>query len=145
MSRMSEQQLFARALLDLLSPHNRPIAQPRVWVRHDDGTEKLHNLVRSEACDNDTHWANRPAVVVERPTSNTITVRWSDSRSGYYGEQLWRMTQSRTRGLCAATGLSIDPGDVVFKPYRHKLDVPFNRDQMILASAIGGIAADATQ
>ncbi|MGY6163945.1 DUF3331 domain-containing protein [Paraburkholderia strydomiana] len=69
-------------------------------------------------------------------SSQTIAVRWSDPRSGYYGEQTWRASQSRKHAVCAATGRAIRRGDTVFKPTSRGSMQPFNRGEMILVSGV---------
>ncbi|MGF6767937.1 hypothetical protein P3T18_000407 [Paraburkholderia sp. GAS199] len=144
MNHTSEDQLFARALLDLLHPPQIATEQPKIRVPRSSRSMKKLMQMHVEQCSNGNPHPALPAVVLERPTPSTVAVRWSDPRSGYYGEQLWRMSQSRTRAFCAATGALIGPGDIVFKPLARGSTMPFNRDRMILASAIGVYTEDNT-
>jgi hypothetical protein len=86
-----------------------------------------------------------PAVVIDQPTVRTIAVRWSDPRTGCYGEQIWRMCHSRRRAQCAATGLAIQPGDAVYRPTAGRYGVPFNEGQLILASAVSPVDYESQQ
>jgi hypothetical protein len=78
-------------------------------------------------------------VILDRLTYSTISVRWSDSQSGVYGEQTWRMGRASRSSYCAATGLPIQHGDVVFKPKTVHYKMPFNGSWMILASVVESI------
>jgi hypothetical protein len=72
--------------------------------------------------------------VLDRPSSTTATIVWSDPTSCYYGDQVWRRSVARQSGVCAATGLPIRAGDDVYKP-RCK-PMPANGNAVILASVV---------
>ncbi|MBB3259076.1 hypothetical protein F4827_003950 [Paraburkholderia bannensis] len=136
MHQTTEQQLFEHALLDLLLPPKPPVVKPFVRTAHRGRTKGRRVSGRIESAEATGNKPGFPAVVIGQLTTRTIAVRWSDSRSGCYGEQIWRMCHARTRTLCAATGLEIQPGDVVYRPTSGRYMVPFNDGQLILASAV---------
>jgi hypothetical protein len=76
------------------------------------------------------------AIILGRLSTTTIAVRWSDPRSGVYGEQTWRIGRACRYAQCAVTGLDIQPRDFVFKPMPIHRKSPFNGNRMILASAV---------
>ncbi|WP_321814087.1 MULTISPECIES: DUF3331 domain-containing protein [unclassified Paraburkholderia] len=145
MYQTTEQQLFEHALLDLLFPHEPAIAKPEVSKSHRGRTNTRH---ANDRVDNDKAPGSAPgfpAVVIDHPTVRTIAVRWSDPRTGCYGEQIWRMCHSRRRAQCAATGLTIQPGDAVYRPTAGRYGVPFNEGQLILASAVSHVDDESQQ
>lgn len=73
--------------------------------------------------------------IVDRPSSTTATVSWSDPTSGYYGDQVWRSGVARGEGVCAVSGQLICRGDAVYKPRVCRL-APANAHAMILSSVI---------
>lgn len=137
MDHTTEQQLFEHALLDLLLPPKPPVLKPEVRTAHRERARGRRTSGRSESSEAVGSRPGFPAAVIGQLTTRTIAVRWSDSRSGCYGEQIWRMCHARTRTQCAATGLEIQPGDVVYRPTSGRYMVPFNEGQLILASAAG--------
>ncbi|WP_342451193.1 DUF3331 domain-containing protein [Burkholderia seminalis] len=72
--------------------------------------------------------------IVERPEADILVVCWSDPRSGYYGDQIWRLRIASKNGCCALSGKSIRRGDLVFRPATRPL--PRNADAMILSGEI---------
>lgn len=90
--------------------------------------------------------ANRESVahlhVVEQYSDLVITVCWRDPTFGCYGEQLWKRVTSRTRAICALSGLQIRRGDAVFRPWARGCK-PVNVSLMILASAVATLAEEA--
>jgi hypothetical protein len=137
MDQTTEQQLFEHALLDLLLPPKVPVVKPEVRTAHRGRTKGRRVSERNESPHVAASRPGFPAVVIGQLTTRTIAVRWSDSRSGCYGEQIWRMCHARTNTQCAATGLPIQPGDVVYRPTSGRYEIPFNDGQLILASAAG--------
>ncbi|MEX3936377.1 DUF3331 domain-containing protein [Paraburkholderia phymatum] len=74
--------------------------------------------------------------IVEQLTSQTLSVRWSDSQSGHYADQVWRKGVARSSSFCVLTGMRIYPGDSVFRPRACESYVPANCDRMILAAVV---------
>jgi hypothetical protein len=142
----SEKPLICRALLDVIRPANVLLRlgqltrrEPSIPPRRRAAREAVQTNTINDA--GDVHVS-----LLERVTTRTMTVRWSDPQSGSYGEQLWRRSRSRCRSCCALSGLPIHPGDTVFRPACHGERVPFNRSRMILASqaelALGPLDAE---
>jgi hypothetical protein len=73
--------------------------------------------------------------IVERLTARTLSVYWSDPRSGHYGDQIWRIGLARVDSHCVLTGLPIRRGDPIFRPRLFGSYRPANSHRMILASA----------
>ncbi|MEX3952880.1 DUF3331 domain-containing protein [Paraburkholderia sp. EG287B] len=80
--------------------------------------------------------AGASARLIERPTLTTVTVAWSDSTLGCFGNQTWRLGVARHAGVCAISGRIIGRGDEVFKPFSRP--TPANARAMILAVMICG-------
>jgi hypothetical protein len=136
MSRTGKDEFIARALVDLVVRPSRVV---------EDIHARIHrNRIRMRGCgalldDADTREADTAslkAVILGRLSTTTIAVRWSDSRSGVYGEQTWRIGRACHYSQCAVTGLNIRPRDFVFKPMPIHRKSPFNGNRMILASAV---------
>ncbi|MPW20449.1 conserved hypothetical protein [Paraburkholderia piptadeniae] len=83
--------------------------------------------------------SKRPSniVVVDRLSTCTISVSWSDPCVGRYTEQIWRSGRANVAAICVLTGRAINRGDRVFRPRSHEWRVPTNCHQMILAATIG--------
>jgi hypothetical protein len=74
--------------------------------------------------------------ILEQLSSKTLSVCWSDPRSGHYADQVWRIGLARMDSFCVLTGMPIRRGDPVFRPRACESYFPANRDRMILASAV---------
>lgn len=73
--------------------------------------------------------------VIERPSSATAIVYWSDAATCHYGYQGWRVTTATTDGACALTGEIIHRGDAVYRPSQRD-PKPQNASAMILAASM---------
>ncbi|WP_084530765.1 DUF3331 domain-containing protein [Burkholderia sp. WSM2232] len=71
---------------------------------------------------------------MERLTTRTLSVSWSDPCSGRYADQLWRLGVARDDGLCISSGLHVRRGDSVFLPPTSVRSHPANFVRMILES-----------
>jgi hypothetical protein len=141
MDRIGNKELIEHALLDLIFPSPVPVhCGVRVKRKRPPRGKNRMQHMHTEPSETGDGTALPHAEIVERLSTRTMAVRWSDSQSGCYGEQLWRMGLSRCHSRCAVTGLPICPGDTVFRPVTYEWRVPFNQNRMILASAVG--AAD---
>ena len=78
--------------------------------------------------------------LIDRPTTSTATIAWSDSTRCCYGDQVWRSSRARAPGVCAMSGRPISPGDAVYRP-RPCRPMPLNASAMILTSALNDAAA----
>jgi hypothetical protein len=74
--------------------------------------------------------------IVERLSRETLSVYWSDARTGLYADQLWRLGRARIRSFCVLTGAPIQVGDLVYRPKSQNKGSPANRDFMILADMV---------
>ncbi|MPV60201.1 hypothetical protein CFB46_30025 [Burkholderia sp. HI2761] len=74
--------------------------------------------------------------IVEILSDTSVSVRWSDPRSGHFGEQVWRCVTARTASRCVLTGMPIHCGDRVYRPQGRGRTVPCNWDRMIHAAAV---------
>ncbi|WP_245253653.1 DUF3331 domain-containing protein [Paraburkholderia sp. LEh10] len=78
----------------------------------------------------------RPTVrVLDKPTPQTLTVSWCDSRTGHYGYQTWRAIVASRAGKCVLTGRSIKAGETVYCPHASGTP-PRNAGAMIVAASI---------
>jgi len=73
---------------------------------------------------------------IERQTTSTILVSWSDSTFGRYQDQMWRAGFARTAGICGLTGAPVRRGDPVFRPLVRAGAKPLNALDMILAATL---------
>jgi len=73
--------------------------------------------------------------VIERPSSATAIVYWSDAAVCHYGYQGWRVTTATADGACSLTGAPIRRGDAVYRPSQRD-PKPQNASAMILAAAM---------
>ena len=80
--------------------------------------------------------------IVERVSRETISVYWSDARTGLYADQLWKLGRARIRSFCVLSGVLIQIGDVVYRPKSQSTGGPANRDFMILADMVHGEFSD---
>ncbi|HDR9482927.1 TPA: DUF3331 domain-containing protein [Burkholderia aenigmatica] len=76
--------------------------------------------------------------LLDQPTSSTVVLSWRDSTGGHYGYQNWHKGCARRPGLCAASGMPINPGDEIFRPSVRN-GRPTNWSAMILAIHISSI------
>ncbi|CAL8476579.1 Ribosomal protein S14 (plasmid) [Caballeronia sp. S22] len=73
--------------------------------------------------------------VIERPSSATALVYWSDPGTCHYGYQGWRATTATAEGVCSLSGMPIHRGDQVYRPSQRD-PKPQNAAAMILADAM---------
>ena len=74
--------------------------------------------------------------IVEKLSSTTISIRWSDPCLGHYADQIWGIGLARADSICVLSGKPIRRGDSIFRPRAYRSEVPLNRHRMILASAV---------
>ncbi|RKE36408.1 uncharacterized protein DUF3331 [Paraburkholderia sp. BL23I1N1] len=77
--------------------------------------------------------------VLERLSSKSLIVSWSDPCSGKYGNPVWRFGLARVDSFCVLTGMPICRGDPVFRPRVSPTSIPANHNWMILVSEISAI------
>jgi hypothetical protein len=136
MTALSEDNIVVRTLLNVLDPSAEQLdacgKKPFVKLK------KRRVKLRAPVADEHRRMATRPAniVVVERLSSCTISVSWSDPCSGRCTEQIWCSGFAHIATVCALTGRMINRGDEVFRPRTREVRVPPNRHQMILAATV---------
>jgi hypothetical protein len=74
--------------------------------------------------------------IVERLSRETLSIYWSDARTGLYADQLWRLGRARVRSFCVLTGAPIHVGDPIYRPKSRSASSPSNWDSMILAEMV---------
>ncbi|WP_082845406.1 DUF3331 domain-containing protein [Paraburkholderia caribensis] len=135
MDNRNDDDIVERALLRLLCPaQSRFVEQPESAYRKKIRRQKPLTVIRAH----EAEWIPQPAriFVHEVLTAHTLSVCWSDSQTGFYAEQIWRLGLARYDGYCALSGRPIGEGDEVFRPRRSAACVPANWNRMILASAV---------
>ncbi|MBN3762957.1 DUF3331 domain-containing protein [Burkholderia sp. Ac-20365] len=136
MSALSKDNVVLRTLLNVLDPSAEQ--RDACAINRYSALKKLRITLPSPVDEEPFDAPARPAhiVVEERLSSCTISVSWSDPRSGHYSAQIWRSGLARGAAVCALTGRAISRGDEVFRPRAHDFHVPSNRHQMILAATL---------
>jgi hypothetical protein len=129
------EDIIERALLCLLAPQQAPISQVmRVKKRKFRKTKRLLCQTANEIPKKELLPAR--ISIIERLSSVTLSICWSDSTTGYFGEQVWRMGFAHVRSFCALSGMPIKIGDSVFRPWVSETRAPANSHRMILASCV---------
>ncbi|WP_225031210.1 DUF3331 domain-containing protein [Paraburkholderia sp. XV] len=135
MTRLVEEDIVTRALLAVLVP--TPIES--IKKAQYDPKKKFRKTKgpRPEAFE-PVAVESPPAhvCILEQLSSKTLSVCWSDPRSGHYADQVWRFGLARMDSFCVLTGMPIRRGDAVFRPRACESHFPANCDRMILASAV---------
>lgn len=126
-----------RALLRLLRPK---MSAPEVDVEKIDRVRFKRGLLRGNERAADS--SRRPAriFVLERLSTRTLSIFWSDPQSGHYAEQTWRLGLARTNGICVLSGRPISAGEEVFRPRCSVTYIPANSKHMILSSVFSDSA-----
>ncbi|SIT47935.1 conserved hypothetical protein [Paraburkholderia ribeironis] len=137
MAALSEDDFVLRTLLNVLSPSAEQLnacAKKQLVT-----LKKRRSSVCPPVTEDHRHLAKRPSniMVVDRLSSYTMSVSWSDPCAGRYTEQIWCTGVAPVAAICVLTGRTINPGDRVFRPRTREMRVPPNYYQMILAETIG--------
>jgi hypothetical protein len=129
------EDIIERALLCLLAPQaaRNPEVKP-VKKKKFRRTKKL--LCQPEVETPEKERSPARISIVERPSPVTLSVCWSDSTSGHFGEQVWRKGLAHVHSFCVLSGMRIKVGDSVFRPWGNETHVPANGHRMILASSV---------
>ncbi|MCR4470483.1 DUF3331 domain-containing protein [Burkholderia sp. SCN-KJ] len=135
MTLKSSEDIIERALLSLLAPQPAPIFLT-TSVKNSKFPETKR--IRSKSVDETRKKELLPAriSIIERPTSDRLSICWSDATSGYFGEQAWKIGLARVQSFCALSGRPIRIGDSVFRPLVSGMRAPPNSHRMILASSV---------
>ena len=128
-------QIIERALLSLLCPTPLFLTPP---VETSFKEKMRRERLPAARKNHQAEWIPLPAriVVQEILSAHTLSISWSDSQTGHYAEQIWRLGLARDDGFCALSGRPIVRGDEVFRPRRSMTLVPANWRRMILASDV---------
>ena len=97
--------------------------------------ERDHPRVASPSPQSPRPFPEAVVRVIERPSSATAIVYWSDAATCHYGYQGWRVTTATSDGACALTGAPIHRGDSVYRPSQRD-PKPLNASAMILAASM---------
>lgn len=134
-SQSHDDQIVERALISLLRP-----APSLLTPLYDPMAKKQMRRARLPTArgNHQAEWTPPPAriVVQEILSGNTVSIYWSDSQTGHYAEQIWRLGLAREDGFCVLSGRPIGRGDDVFSPRRSMKFIPANWRRMILASNV---------
>ncbi|MEM5387358.1 DUF3331 domain-containing protein [Paraburkholderia phymatum] len=77
--------------------------------------------------------------IVERLSSETVSVCWSDATLGHYSGQTWRLGRARIDSYCLLTGRRIRYGDKVFRPLTQQGNLSPECNRMILAYVVNDV------
>jgi hypothetical protein len=137
MSAPAEEDIGQRALLSILAPAAHPIdSVSRPARRNKQRYRFKRDRVRSDAPPVINADARLTCVsIVERTSSQTVTVCWSDARMGHFAEQIWCLGRSCVDSFCVLTGKQILYGDKIFRPRIWRGAAP-DEEHMILACAV---------
>ncbi|MGF6553055.1 DUF3331 domain-containing protein [Paraburkholderia youngii] len=132
----SQENIVQRALVSLLLP-------VVVTASNDAYDRERKTHLRPRGVDSGqvvstlVHTPPRRLSVIDRPSSQALTVLWSDACFGHYGHQTWRRGYAKRDALCVLSGAPISKGDEVYRPRANRDSLPANWDRMILASKVG--------
>ncbi|WP_321908264.1 MULTISPECIES: DUF3331 domain-containing protein [unclassified Paraburkholderia] len=73
--------------------------------------------------------------LLERLSSTAVSLCWYDATCGHYADQLWRRTHARRKTVCTVTGMTVNRGDAIYRPYRRGIR-PANANHSILACVL---------
>ncbi|MEM5384027.1 DUF3331 domain-containing protein [Paraburkholderia phymatum] len=131
----ASEDIIDRALLCLLAPQPAPISE--VTFVKKKKFRRTKKMLCQQADENlKKELSSAKVSIIERLSSVTLSVCWSDATSGYFGEQVWRMGFARVQSFCALSGMPIRIGDSVFRPRVCETRAPANSHRMILASSV---------
>ncbi|MBN3759251.1 DUF3331 domain-containing protein [Burkholderia sp. Ac-20365] len=132
----ASEDIVERALLSLLTPKAPPILEGK-FVRKKKFRKTKGRVSQSESETIANELMPARISIVERLSSVTLSICWSDATSGHFAEQVWRMGLAHARSFCALSGMPIGIGDSVLRPWVCETRTPANSHRMILASSVG--------
>jgi hypothetical protein len=135
---IAQDDVFERALIRLLDPSGMPGARNGTVSA---GRRRPARRMRADGKADDDTRAGAQITIVEILSRTSVSVRWSDPRSGHFGEQVWHCVIARTSSRCVLTGVPINRGDRVYRPRGRGRTVPCNWDRMIHAAAVTPLPA----
>jgi hypothetical protein len=132
----TEDEVVRRALLDVLG-HVTEASNEKCRARHN-RQDKLRPRRSNRREMSEAVYVEPPILrfsIIDRPSSLTMKVCWSDPRYGRHDEQTWRLGRAHFESCCLLTGGAIRHGDMIFRPCPER-GVRTEGDRMILASAV---------
>ena len=84
----------------------------------------------------DKHLHHATVEVLERASHSTVMISWHDPTRCSYSFQLWRRFDATKPGICALSGIIINVGDGIYKPFAKQR--PLNASAMMLATEVEG-------
>lgn len=138
MTTLAEEDIGRRALLDILIPvEHAPDSSTGTARRKKQRFRLKKRRLREEGAPAvDVEPRPTHISVVERLSSETVSVCWSDARFGRYSEQIWRLGRARSDSFCLLTGRQIRYGDKIFRPRTQQGYLTPDHNRMILACAV---------
>jgi len=137
MTSQSEDDIVRRALLGVLMPDPQAL---QLTIRVHCAPKKKQRLPRQliKKAFSPTELEAPPSrvSVLEQLSSKSLSVYWSDPRSGHYANQVWRIGIARIDAFCALSGMPICRGDAVYRPRVSPSYLPANHNRMILAAVV---------
>jgi hypothetical protein len=134
---LTEEDVVRRTLLDLLTS----ITSTSDDKSHAEPQEEKNS--RRESCmygdilgSADARPRPNRIAVVERLSSMTVSVCWSDARLGRQADEVWRLGRARSESFCLLTGRPIEDGEWVFRPRIRRGYREADGSRAILACAI---------
>ncbi|WP_184031896.1 DUF3331 domain-containing protein [Paraburkholderia sp. Cpub6] len=82
----------------------------------------------------DMHLRNATVNILERVSQSTVIVSWHDPTQCSYSFQLWRRFGATRPGICSLSGIIINRGDSIYKPFSKPR--PLNASAMMLATEV---------
>lgn len=143
MTELAKEDIGRRALLDVLTSATQTPASSTGVERRKLQRFRLKKRLRAEAVSTvDVESRLTRISIVERPSSETVSVCWSDARMGRFSDQIWRRGRARTNSFCLLTGRQIRHGDEIFRPTK-QVGLAADQDRMMLACAVDEVASAA--
>ncbi|CAN7665164.1 DUF3331 domain-containing protein [Paraburkholderia sp. SIMBA_054] len=137
MTSQSEDDIVRRALLGVLMPDPQALQLTiRVHCAPKKKRRLPRKLVKTEFNPAELEAAPSRVSVLEQLSSKSLSVYWSDPRSGHYANQVWRIGIARINAFCALSGMPICRGDAVYRPRVSPSYLPANHNRMILAAVV---------
>lgn len=130
----NDDTIVRRALIALLVPQAFASENPGTNLSRRGGLASTETLapVAGKAFPTSIH-------IVERMSSETVSVCWSDARFGRYSEQRWREGRANIESFCLLTGRRIQYGDKVFRPLTPQGRPSPRCNRMILACVVDDV------
>lgn len=140
MNQPTDSRSASRTLLEVLIPSREAIEVASTSTQRKRPKFRCGTVARSLAAESaNPRCASTAISNIEKVSADLIRLSWSDSQSGRFSEQLWRLGRARQDSFCVLSGLPVRRGDRVFAPRLCKGYSPGNGDQVILETEVAGI------